>query len=102
MQVQEAAAFYRVAAALEESGETYCVLHGWHQLGKRATTDIDVAMSPGGPAALEAALERNGWQMVQLIHLSHQGTHLHRRPRVTGPSTPLWRRPHGRGSRGRV
>lgn len=68
MPVQEATGFYRVAAALEQSGEPYCVLHGWEGLGERRATDIDIAILPSGLRVVEAVLESGGWNLIQLIH----------------------------------
>jgi thymidylate kinase len=64
----EVMAFYGVAARLECSGKPYCVLHGWEDLGQRTTTDIDLAISPKALPVLEAALESDGWSIVQLLN----------------------------------
>lgn len=63
----EVSAFPAVAAALTDSGEPYCVLHGWQGLESRPATDIDLAVSPGALRVLELALQNKGWQIIQLI-----------------------------------
>src|SRR5919108_4626482 len=56
---------HRVAAALEQSGEPYCILHGWSE--PEESTDVDIAVSPGALPVLANALEGDGWRGVQVI-----------------------------------
>jgi thymidylate kinase len=65
---QRTEAVRRIAAVLAQSGEKYCVLHGWQFLEQRDMTDIDLAVAPEALPVLARAVEWTGWQIIQVIN----------------------------------